>query len=291
MYKHIDRVEDFLIAERGIQITRVKNDKSFEDLMFEAIRAEQRDGVTGFGWPGAMVRWCTGQLKAHLLDGFVRSLTVPSYRYVGFAADEGYRLERKNNQGKAYRYPLYDWGITESEALAGCYRAGYTWAGLYERFTRVSCWCCPLQSLKELRNLWQFYPDLWSRLRALDDRAIEQFGKFHPYGQFRKKESVRMLEFRFELERMWLQNQQSTKSKQFYKELSRLYTENFFVGHEYFTGPTSAEIKTVQESVAEELLSYITDDDLKPLLVVDTDSLNVHKKNRPERARHKSPAR
>ena len=33
-----------------------------------------------------------------------------------------------------------------------CYDHGFDWDGLYEIFRRVSCWCCPLQSLSELRK-------------------------------------------------------------------------------------------------------------------------------------------
>ena len=32
--------------------------------------------------------------------------------YVGLAADEGYRLERENNQRENNRHPLVEWGMT-----------------------------------------------------------------------------------------------------------------------------------------------------------------------------------
>ena len=53
------------------------------------------------------------------------------------------------------------------------------------------------------RVLRAHYPELWTELRRLDDRAIAQFGRDNPYGQFRKKESVRMLELRFDFEKEW----------------------------------------------------------------------------------------
>lgn len=229
MYEHIDRIDDHLYAERGIRITRLKSSKSFEDLMFDAVREGGREysNRTGYGWPGIFVRWCTGCLKTHLIGQFLRPLPLEPYQYVAFAADEAYRLERKNNQGEFRRHPLLDWGITEAEALAGCYQAGYTWGGLYEHFSRVSCWCCPLQNLDELRALWELYPDVWAKLRDLDDRAIAQFGRNDPLGQFRKNESVRMLELRFALEQEWKKRGGNIRNRAFFATLHELYRENF----------------------------------------------------------------
>lgn len=147
------------------------------------------------------------------------------------------------------RYPLIKWGITEAKALAECYKAGYTWNGLYEHFSRVSCWCCPLQSLKELRALRTYYPEIWTMLRELDDRAITQFGWGHPYSRFRPKESVRMLEVRFDFETEWAQSGGNIRSKAFYQALHHLYEEQFDLPPESPTSP-------------KELLHYLSEDDL-----------------------------
>ena len=60
--------------------------------------------------------------------------------YVGLAADEGYRLNRKCNQRSSCRHPLIDWGMTEADCLQYCFDRGYDWEGLYQYFDRVSCW-------------------------------------------------------------------------------------------------------------------------------------------------------
>ena len=65
--------------------------------------------------------------------------------------------------------------MTEEEALAYCYAHGYDWGGLYERKKRVSCWCCPLQSLNDLRVLRETHPRLWEQLRLMDKYACNQF--------------------------------------------------------------------------------------------------------------------
>ena len=47
--------------------------------------------------------------------------------------------------------------------------------GLYDEFDRVSCWCCPLQSLKSLRILYHNHPDLWFKLKQMDEKSLNKF--------------------------------------------------------------------------------------------------------------------
>lgn len=203
MYEHLARVDQYLYQERGIHITVLRHPKGFEWLMFEepkqkesSIQNRQRRGVClhGNGWPGWKVRWCTGQLKTHLINKEVNRLKgkYHALHYVGIAADEKKRI--KNEQ-----YPLVDWEITEKGALQICYDRGYDWGGLYEIYHRCSCWCCPLQRIEELRKLRHYHPELWKRLRAMDRRALAQFGNT-PLGQFRKEWTVEELEQRFAAE-------------------------------------------------------------------------------------------
>lgn len=260
MYDHIDKVEQFLLSERGIPITRLKNPQTFEELMFSAVKADVETNATGYGWPGAVVRWCTGQLKTHLIEDFVKSLHQRPCHYIALAADEQYRLKRKGNQQPNKRYPLVEWNVTESQALAGCYQAGYTWDGLYKRFHRVSCWCCPMQSLNELRTLRKYYPDLWAELRRLDDKAIAQYGRDTYYGQFRKKESIRMLEVRFDFEQEWWPTHGRAKTYAFFAALHRRYQECAdYIGFRIPDLP--------YQQKAECLLPYISSGDLQDLHV------------------------
>ena len=88
--------------------------------------------------------------------------------YIGIAADEPKRV-------KHACYPLVEWGMTEKDCLDYCYAHGFDWGGLYRIFHRVSCWCCPLQSLSELRKLYAHFPELWNRLKAWDESTWRQF--------------------------------------------------------------------------------------------------------------------
>ena len=203
MYAHLAKLDEHLYHERGIHLTTLRHPKGFEYLMFEekkqkpsSIENRGKLGVSlyGNGWPGVKVRWCTGQLKTHLINKEVNRLkgAYQALHYVGIAADEPKRI--KNEQ-----YPLVDWDITEAEALKICHDRGYDWGGLYEIYHRCSCWCCPLQRIDELRKLRHHHPELWQKLREMDQRAIEQFGH-NPLGQFKKAWTVERLEQRFAAE-------------------------------------------------------------------------------------------
>ena len=104
MYEHIQKLDDLLYRERGIHITTLRHPMGFEWLMFEepkvkqsSIENRQRLGVSlyGNGWPGARVRWCTGQLKTHLIHKEVNRLKKErnALHYVGIAADEPKRIK------------------------------------------------------------------------------------------------------------------------------------------------------------------------------------------------------
>ena len=135
MYEHLQKLNDYLFAERGLHLTWLRHPKGFEWLMFEekkqrsaSIENRQRLGVSlyGNGWPGPRVRWYTGQLKTHLIHKEINRLKgqYKAVSYVGIAADEPKRIKNE-------RYPLADWGITEKEALQICYDRGYDFGGLY----------------------------------------------------------------------------------------------------------------------------------------------------------------
>ena len=200
MYDHLAKLDDYLYRERGIHITTLRHPKGFEWLMFDepkqkpsALERRARLGIPpyGNGWPGIRVRWCTGQLKTHLITKEVNRLKAEKHalHYVGIAADEAWRC-------KGEQYPLVEWGVTEAEALQGCYDRGFDFGGLYQIYHRCSCWCCPFQRIDELRKLRRYHPELWEKLRRLDDKARKQFGP-GPLGQFKKNWSVARLEERF----------------------------------------------------------------------------------------------
>jgi len=223
MYKHLDKLEQDI----GRPITRVRCEYSYEYLMFETpvnrkynTAFAQKYGLIrkGYGWAGPRMRWCTSRLKDTPREQFLRPLRekYEVFQYVGIAADEQYRLERKRNQDATHIHPLADWGMTEADCLAYCYARGYDWDGLYEHFRRVSCWCCPLQSLPELRVLRKFYPDLWATLREWDEKT---------WRKFRRDFSVEELDARFAYEDERLAECKPIKGAEFFAGLRERLAE------------------------------------------------------------------
>ena len=102
------------------------------------------------------MRWCTNLLKTVPREKFLSELrkNYDVIEYIGIAADETERITHKCNSRPNVWLPLVEWGMTEADCLKYCKERGYDWGGLYEKFGRVSCWCCPLQPLNELRVLY-----------------------------------------------------------------------------------------------------------------------------------------
>lgn len=134
MYHHIDRLEKYI----GRPITRLKAPKSFEYYFFEHTPKRKNPKLKechGMSWAGPHNRWCTGTLKTKVIDKYLRELKIDYtvIQYIGIAADEPNRV-------KEHRYPLVDWHMTEADCLAYCRERGFDWDGLYDIFSRVSCW-------------------------------------------------------------------------------------------------------------------------------------------------------
>lgn len=186
MYNHIAKVEEYIDRK----ITVIKPPKSFDYWMFEHVKTKGKNkGKRGYGWPLLKnCRWCTSRLK---LDPFLRYIKHYDgvVEYHGIAFDETHRV--KSIAGRDIRYPLIEWGMTEQDCLEYCYERGFNWSGLYKHFKRVSCWCCPFQSLADLKSLYKYYPYLWQELKRMDELA---------YNRFRADYTLEELEQRFENE-------------------------------------------------------------------------------------------
>lgn len=165
MYEHLNLLEKNI----GMPITRLKPDKSFDYwMLYHEITRGKRKGARGYGFARPNARWCT-TIKTNTIDKYLKGRNT--IRCLGIASDEVKRAKPR----ESFRYPLVEWGITESEALEYCYNRGYSWSGLYEKFDRVSCWCCPLKRIGELRNLKKYYPELWDELLEMESKSSNRF--------------------------------------------------------------------------------------------------------------------
>ena len=161
LYEHIDKIERYI----GQKVTRLKNEHSYEYFLYDKeITRGHNKGNRGYGWTKMNNRWCTKTLKTQLIDRHLRKYTEEYTRYIGIAYDEPKRI--KNTPG--FKYPLYEWKITEAEALQYCYDKGFDFGGLYNHFDRLGCWLCPLQKIESLYSLYKYYPDKWQELKQIE---------------------------------------------------------------------------------------------------------------------------
>ncbi len=174
MLEHMEQLKRYT----GIDIIEVRPKKPFSYWMnhHKVIgRTGDKKGVayrTGCSWPSASRRWCTRE-KVYAINRYLSGVRNP-VSCVGLAADESHRV--KDNSKYMCRYPLIEFDVTEEQALKICFDHGFHWGGLYEVFNRVSCFCCPLQRLEDLRKLRTHYPNRWQNLLDMDTQVSENRG-------------------------------------------------------------------------------------------------------------------
>lgn len=191
MYAHIKDVERYI----GREIETIKID--FDYWFSEHIKTKGKmKGSKGYGWPDFRNRWCTALKReafSHLLynqEYALRKRGIAVVEYHGIAVDEEKRL-KKNQDGRNVRYPLAEWGITEQMALEYCFDKGFTWGGLYsEGRSRVSCYCCPLQRIKELELTFTHHKLLWEEIERMDKSSFRSFRSDYTVEKLRNKFEV-----------------------------------------------------------------------------------------------------
>ena len=112
-------------------------------------------------------------MKRDTAAAYLNAFDDDIIEYHGIAYDEPHRI--KQYKDRDVRYPLFDWGVSERDALAYCYDHRFTWGGLYEKMSRVSCYLCPLQPNNELEIVFNEYPDLWQEMHDLDKLSHRRF--------------------------------------------------------------------------------------------------------------------
>jgi 3'-phosphoadenosine 5'-phosphosulfate sulfotransferase (PAPS reductase)/FAD synthetase len=166
MYNHIDKVEKQIKRT----ITRLISEKGWDYYMFEHIKTKGKNmGSRGYSFPTPLGRWCTDRLKQRPFKKYIKDIDEPTI-YIGIASDE-----RKRIKDNGEKYPLVDWEVSEKDALEYCYSKGFDWGGLYEKFSRVSCWCCPLQNINSLRSLYHDFPEKWEVLKEMQRKSSNDF--------------------------------------------------------------------------------------------------------------------
>ena len=180
MYEHIEKVQA-MIEPLKIEVVKI----DFDYWFGEHIKTRgKRKGEKGYGFPDFRIRWCAA-LKREAVKKLQKTIPEESIQFHGIAFDEKERTS--NNKGRNIKYPLVEWQITEKQALEYCYSRGLDWGGLYEKFHRVSCWCCPLSRINELRVLYNEFPELWKELEEMDKKSFRKFRSDYSVADLREK--------------------------------------------------------------------------------------------------------
>lgn len=179
MYRHIKMLQEYI---KPLKIEIIKID--FDYWFGEHVQTKgERKGQKGYGWADLKSRWCT-RLKIEAIQKEIKEYSEVT-EYIGIAFDESRRLKYQDK--RKIKYPLIEWQITEEMALKYCYSKGFYWEGLYEKFNRVSCWCCPLQRISELRILYNDFPELWQELKEMDKKSFRKFRADYTIDQLERR--------------------------------------------------------------------------------------------------------
>jgi 3'-phosphoadenosine 5'-phosphosulfate sulfotransferase (PAPS reductase)/FAD synthetase len=193
MYQHILKVQKMILPYE-IEVVKLNFDYWFNDYV---LKKGKNIGRVGYGWPSFRFRWCSG-LKMEAFRATIGSTYNPKcwgqtkksslYNtkiYIGYSTDELSRMKKDASLNEIY--PLIDFNMSSQDALQYCYSRNLDWNGLYEEMSRVSCWCCPLSRIGELRILYNKYPCLWGQLEKLDKKSYRKFRPDYSVTELKEK--------------------------------------------------------------------------------------------------------
>lgn len=179
----------------GIDIVEVRPRKSFAQYVLK------------WGVPSRINRWCCRVLKKEpfyiwLKDKGIKAINL----YLGYTSEEENRIVRAKEliSRTAWKYgvlyvnlafPLFEAGLSDKDALELCKQHNLL-NPLYNKFNRLGCYLCPLQSINAWRELYLHYPRLFNTAKILEEKSMELVGK-----QFRYDHKLSDLEKRFIHER------------------------------------------------------------------------------------------
>lgn len=185
-FKAIYAIRDKIIPilrKRGIKFTELHPPRPFlYDMLERPVKSKAKGEHKGYGWCGGLCRWGTAD-KIIAMDRYTKGCHV----YVGIAADEPKRCERLPDWKSS---PIAEAGMTEADCLKYCRERGYSWTengvDLYDILDRVSCWCCANKNRKELKNIYQYCPEYWEKLKDIQSKLDRPMKRLYQksYGEY-----------------------------------------------------------------------------------------------------------
>lgn len=200
MYEHVELFQE----KTGLTVERVYPYRPFDEQLQK------------YRWPAPGRRWCS-RAKINAINKWINGHYNKKRDYIvhviGFSCDELDRTDTKEQLKKGQvLYPLIsdfcidpaavrycaspDDRLTEKDALKYCLERGYNWGGLYDYFDRVSCFCCPLKPVSELKIIRDRFPSLWNRMLEMENNIPAG----ENYVTFKGRRSLHDFDFKFENE-------------------------------------------------------------------------------------------
>ena len=188
MKEFIPKAEKILKEKFDIEVKHLTYKRTFVE-QFYTIKQRGNHKGDNYGFPYVIGAWCNSRLKIEPINNYLRQFKDEEViQYVGIAYDEPKRYERLNHN--THIAPLYDLKITEEEALQICKEHNLL-SPIYETSFRGGCWFCPKQGLKQLKNLYKNYPELFNKLKEMEKDS---------FNTFRVNKTLNELEERFKKE-------------------------------------------------------------------------------------------
>lgn len=122
-----------------------------------------------YAWRHEMVpymknRWCTVKFKVSVMNNYVEK---PCFQLIGFACDEAHRANLTVSGGVENRFPLIEMEIDRE----GCRKIIQDHGLLIP--IKSGCYFCPMQRIKQWKDLRRLHPNLFCRVEQLEKRNRE----------------------------------------------------------------------------------------------------------------------
>ena len=164
------------LERNGIKVVVLRSEMTYIRSFYRVLQKGQSAGKLN-SWPLCGKCCIQRDCKLPPIRAYMRSLGSGVVQYIGIAYDEQERLTRLEAEKTISLLEKYQ--KTERDAADICKRAGL-YSPAYAFSDRNGCFFCPNAKERELRHLYECYPDLWARLlecQGAPNKSTELFNR------------------------------------------------------------------------------------------------------------------
>lgn len=164
------------LEENGIKVVILRSDITFIQSFYSICKRGKHAGQIR-AWPLCGKCCIQRDCKLAPVKAYMKSLACNVVQYIGYAYDEQERLMRLERGKKVSLLEKYR--LTEQNAVELCKKAGL-YSPIYQFAPRNGCFFCANAKMRELRHLYDYHPNLWSRLlecQKASNKSTELFNR------------------------------------------------------------------------------------------------------------------